>query len=81
MLLCLLYQFYSLLNKATHEKAWADPNGEAYEGGCEQEARVGCACGVGVCCEHTDLVQRLRIWICSSLRPFVGAAAPHAGLL
>lgn len=41
----LLCEFYSLLNKASHERERADAKGEADEGGCEREARVGCVCG------------------------------------
>ena len=50
--------FHSLLNKATHERAWADADGKADEGGCEREARDGCACDV-----HTTPVESLTIWI------------------
>jgi len=55
----LLCEFYSLLNKASHERERADPKGEADEGGCEREARVGGACRV---C-HTNPVESADIWI------------------
>ncbi|MCG3772939.1 MAG: hypothetical protein JW384_04163 [Nitrosomonadaceae bacterium] len=46
-------EFHSLLNKATHERAWADADGKADEGGCEREARVG-----GACDGHTQVSER-----------------------
>ena len=51
----LLCEFYSLLNKASHERERADAKGEADEGGREREARVGGACGG---C-HTQISERV----------------------
>jgi hypothetical protein len=41
----LLRNVYGLLDKARRERVRADPKGEADEGGCEREARVGGVCG------------------------------------